>query len=843
MRYTKRIDALNAIIDCIGGDSQTSELAAWQEIESIGLVTAPVFVSSECSTDGLSVDVTFDKDMADPAGKHAQFAISDRTISAAALKSGDDKTIRLTLTLPLVDIESYLLSYTKGTIQSSEGELLESFSDESITNNSEIITEQYNYQVETERIGASLIDKEYCFDEIAKAVDDGYFDKIAFWVDNDFGKKTGTGLVVPYIVFNHDDGKTQDWDTYQSFVAAGSGRGTSYINGNFIGTSGYLTAGQVATMAADGWDFQCHTWSHARSDALGGDVPVALGLTGCTDEQVHEELQKNNEVFAALGLPEPKHLAYPNYLTEHDRVTPIVAQYRETMRVGSSSAYSRLYGNSLVECSWRGHASCYFSDVDLASNKALVDQAILQNDLCIFEGHGTTEPYFSELLAYIYSKGLTPHTVSEMWDHIRSVRNKLVNVAKGNYEALVYLDTAIQTEAQGIIVFNDTFENIGATIADYYKDKGYHVAFWDDDSDAALAYLYKGSTPFHNATAVTVTPADDRLTFASAHGLITNHKVYLTGDAAPAGSTLDIDYFCNRVNDTQIRLSDGVGGSAINLTDAGTNVKVNTRTQFEAMKSIFSSKLKKVKTITNEDSDDFNAQYHPFNVNMSETFVKYMQWYYGTDTLDLQYSKLTGTIPIEMRTTSQLLMCQLQYNSLTGGLANLLGNRKMTTLRVYYNSFNEDLPSNIGDLYLLTSFEIMFNTFTGSIPRSIGKMTALVTFSIYNNLLSGAIPVELGQCIAMQRIRAYNNSFTDYEAGAISTGMTSLIEVRFDGCALSSDAVNRILADCVAWETAHPATTTKTLNLSGGTNGAPTGQGITDKATLVATGKWAVTTN
>lgn len=57
------------------------------------------------------------------------------------------------------------------------------------------------------------------------------------------------------------------------------------------------------------------------------------------------------------------------------------------------------------------------------------------------------------------------------------------------------------------------------------------------------------------------------------------------------------------------------------------------------------------------------------------------------------------------------------------------------------------------------------------------------------------------------------------------------------GNALTSTIVNQILARFVA-----SSTTSCTIDLSGGTNGAPTGQGVTDKITLIGSGN-VVTTN
>ena len=61
--------------------------------------------------------------------------------------------------------------------------------------------------------------------------------------------------------------------------------------------------------------------------------------------------------------------------------------------------------------------------------------------------------------------------------------------------------------------------------------------------------------------------------------------------------------------------------------------------------------------------------------------------------------------------------------------------------------------------------------------------------------------------------------------------------VRFDGCALNGVTVNAILARGVATA----GFLSGLLNLSGGTNAAPSGQGITDKATLISRGVTVLT--
>lgn len=62
-------------------------------------------------------------------------------------------------------------------------------------------------------------------------------------------------------------------------------------------------------------------------------------------------------------------------------------------------------------------------------------------------------------------------------------------------------------------------------------------------------------------------------------------------------------------------------------------------------------------------------------------------------------------------------------------------------------------------------------------------------------------------------------------------------DVNFVGCALDAASVNHILARCVA-----AGLSGFTVDVSGGTNAAPTGQGIADVATLTGAGN-TVTTN
>jgi len=99
-------------------------------------VAAPVYVSSTTNEAGTIVTVTFDKEMADPTGKHAQFTVNDgeaNAVTAAAL-NGTTTKIDLTLTNAIENGDTVTVAYTAGDVTSSDTGVLETFGAESVSN-------------------------------------------------------------------------------------------------------------------------------------------------------------------------------------------------------------------------------------------------------------------------------------------------------------------------------------------------------------------------------------------------------------------------------------------------------------------------------------------------------------------------------------------------------------------------------------------------------------------------------------------------------------------------------------------------------------------------------------
>ena len=122
-------------------------LAATYTLPGVGLSTSfspalsegpPELVSAASDSRGRTIILTFNKAMANPAGKHAQFSATvnsvARSFSAAALDA-DPVKINLTLTGPgLVDVQPVVVSYTPGDVAAADGSPLLAFA-ASVANN------------------------------------------------------------------------------------------------------------------------------------------------------------------------------------------------------------------------------------------------------------------------------------------------------------------------------------------------------------------------------------------------------------------------------------------------------------------------------------------------------------------------------------------------------------------------------------------------------------------------------------------------------------------------------------------------------------------------------------
>ena len=181
---------------------------------------------------------------------------------------------------------------------------------------------------------------------------------------------------------------------------------------------------------------------------------------------------------------------------------------------------------------------------------------------------------------------------------------------------------------------------------------------------------------------------------------------------------------------------------------------------------------------------------------------------------------------------TQLRVITFSFNRNMGGSIPSL-----PTSIVACDLINSGMSGNIPSLNGLTNlmqFRVTRNSLTGTIP-SVSGCPLLHNFQAHSNQLTGNIP-DLSNCTNLERFDVDGNQLTGYVGGVVST---SIERLNWQNNLLPASAVNTILSDCVATGTSGSH---RSINVGGTGNAAPTGQGITDKNTLISR-SWSVTTN
>lgn len=185
---------------------------------------------------------------------------------------------------------------------------------------------------------------------------------------------------------------------------------------------------------------------------------------------------------------------------------------------------------------------------------------------------------------------------------------------------------------------------------------------------------------------------------------------------------------------------------------------------------------------------------------------------------------------------TSLVTVRLQQNrNLTGSLPQLSSLSNLESFFCIDCALSGALPA-LSSNTLLVDFrcDSQFGTshFTGSIPN-LSYNTNLKYFYGFNNEFSGNIP-DLSNNSTLFEFRVRDNLLTGWTGGTVSNTLRF-----FDASnnLLTQSAINAILAAFVAANRS-----TGSLILSGGGNPPPSGQGLTDKATLISRA-WTVVTS
>ena len=142
--------------------------------------------------------------------------------------------------------------------------------------------------------------------------------------------------------------------------------------------------------------------------------------------------------------------------------------------------------------------------------------------------------------------------------------------------------------------------------------------------------------------------------------------------------------------------------------------------------------------------------------------------------LDLYDNELTGEIPAELGSLTNLVGLSLYRNELTGEIPVELGGlTNLAELSLFSNQLTGEIPAALGGLTNLEVLSLFSNQLTGEIPAALGGLTSLAELYLFSNQLTGEIPAALGGLTTLRWLNLSGNQLTG-EIPAALGGLTNL---------------------------------------------------------------------
>ncbi|CAN6237163.1 unnamed protein product [Urochloa humidicola] len=133
--------------------------------------------------------------------------------------------------------------------------------------------------------------------------------------------------------------------------------------------------------------------------------------------------------------------------------------------------------------------------------------------------------------------------------------------------------------------------------------------------------------------------------------------------------------------------------------------------------------------------------------------------------LNLSYNLLSGSLPLELVSSSSIIVLDVSFNQLSGGLQELPSStplRPLKVLNISSNLFSGQFPSTTWEVMKsLVALNISNNSFTGQIPVTFCvSAPSFAILELSYNKISGSIPPGFGNCSKLTSLSAGENNLS-----------------------------------------------------------------------------------
>ena len=143
--------------------------------------------------------------------------------------------------------------------------------------------------------------------------------------------------------------------------------------------------------------------------------------------------------------------------------------------------------------------------------------------------------------------------------------------------------------------------------------------------------------------------------------------------------------------------------------------------------------------------------------------------------IDLGERVLSGSLPAELGSLSELGYLWLYDNELSGLIPPELGNlANLQSLSIERNELSGPVPPELSKLMNLSHLSLGLNELSGPIPPELGSLTNLKTLWFSHAELSGTIPPELGDLANLERLHLYDNNLS----GVIPSDLGGIVNLK-----------------------------------------------------------------